>query len=327
MSRFYVVGGREKSDARKKEEWHHFRKAVIVSVDAERDEAEVALEYESPESVRPDDDPSIIFKAGTVQDGRLYACTQTEVLIFDFPSLEQVGYCSAECFNDVHHVKPAGEGNLLVVNTGLDMLVEMSPEGEMLREWNVLGEDPWAEYSRDVDYRKISTTKPHDSHPNYVFTHDSDVWVTRFEQRDAIAVTSPDRRIDIDLEKPHDGVVDGDRVYFTTVDGRIVIADLRSARVERVVDLNRITDTEVALGWCRGLSLLGDGKVAVGFSRLRPTSVQKNVWWVKRKVLNAESSEKLPTRIAIYDLEEERFCWEYDLEPCGLNAIFSIHPL
>ena len=77
-------------------------------------------------------------------------------------------------------MRPTPEGNLLITNTGLDSVMEMTLDGEVLHEWGVLGDDPAERFPRDVDYRKIVSTKPHRSHPNNTFYSNGQVWVTRF---------------------------------------------------------------------------------------------------------------------------------------------------
>ncbi len=67
--------------------------------------------------------------------------------------------------------------------------MEVTPEGEILREWSVIGEDTWARFSRQIDYRKVPTTKPHRSHPNFAFLLEGDIWTTRCDQKDAICLT------------------------------------------------------------------------------------------------------------------------------------------
>lgn len=322
MKSLYVLGGQRKSSPLSRQEKRHFQKGVIVRVDPETGDAKVCAEHVSPPDVRAEE-PAIIFKSCTLQGDRLYACTQTEVLIYSFPDFERVGYLSLPLFNDVHHVRPTANGTLLVVNTGLDMVLETTLEGEVVREWNVLGEDPWERFSRDVDYRKVASTKPHKAHPNHVFFLDEDIWVTRFEQKDAVCLTRPDGRIPIDIERPHDGLVHGDSVYFTTVDGHVVIADRTERRVKEVIDLNGIHDRSEALGWCRGLMVDGS-KVWVGFSRLRPTKFKEAVSWVKHGFNSVGAYNTSPTHIACYDLAEKKCLDEIDVEPFGLNTIFSV---
>lgn len=322
----YVVGGhRREGGVRDRDPARLFRKAMIVRVDPDTGESKTCVEYVSP----PDacaEDPAILFKAGTVHGDRLYVCTLTEVLTYSFPAFELVGYLSLPLFNDLHHVRPTPEGNLLVVSTGLDMVVEVTPDGEVLREWNVLGEDPWERFSRDVDYRKVTSTKPHHSHPNYVFRLNGEVWVTRFEQKDAVCLDHPQEIIEIDVQHPHDGIVHEGLVYFTTVDGHVVVADGDHRRVEKVVDLNGIHERNGALGWCRGLTV-DRGEVWVGFSRLRPTRFRKNLSWVRHGFLGGGKAgvyNTAPTRVACYDLQKKTCLKEIDLEPAGLNSIFSI---
>jgi hypothetical protein len=130
---------------------------------------------------------------------------------------------------------------------------------------------------------------------------------------------------------PHDGVSYNGRIYFTTVNGCVVIANPKNGRIESVVDLNGITHERGPLGWCRGIYVLDENRVIVGFSRLRSTKFQDNLAWVKRwakKGLGLEETfATKPTRIALYDLRLGKLCWEKGLEEVGLNAIFSIHAL
>ncbi|HXG24689.1 MAG TPA: hypothetical protein VNJ09_09060 [Chthonomonadales bacterium] len=324
MTGFYVVGG-HRSDWKRWQDEIRYTAGCISRVCLEEERVEPVINYVSPPEACPEQNPSTVFKAATREGDRLYACTTTEVLIYQLPEFQQVGYLSMPCFNDVHHVRPCPDGNLLVASTGLDMVVMVSPTGETLHEWNVLGEDTWKRFSREIDYRKVPSTKPHRSHPNYLFLIGDDIWVTRFYQRDAICLTSPGKRIEIGLEAPHDGIVYEDRVYFTTVDGHIVIADAHSLQVERVIDLNAWNSAKKVLGWCRGIEVLDRDHIIVGFSRLRDTEWLDNIRWVQYKVGLRDTYGNLPTRVSLYDIRRGRLCWEYDLEPYGHNTVFSIH--
>lgn len=327
MTDIYVVGGRQQKGWCRRGEEARYSSGTIGLLRPFKACFEPILEYVSPPEVCPEEDPSIVFKAATLEGDRLYACTTTEVIIYQIPEFCEIGYISLPHFNDVHHVRPCPDGNLLVASTGLDMVVKISPTGETLHEWNVLGEDTWRRFSRAVDYRRVSSTKPHRSHPNYLFYIGEDIWVTRFYQRDAICLNAPGKRIDIAIEAPHDGIVYEDRVYFTTVDGHIVIANTNNLRVERVLDLNEWNETKKVLGWCRGLAVLDRDHIIVGFTRLRDTKWYDNVRWVQYKVGLRDNLGGLPTRIGLYDIRRGRLCWEYDLEPHGYNTVFSIHPV
>jgi hypothetical protein len=257
---------------------------------------------------------------------KLYTCTTTEVLIFQVPSFRQVGYISLPCFNDLHHAIPASDGNLLVVSTGLDMVFKVSLGGEVLQEWCVVDEAPWTRFSRSVDYRKIETTKPHLSHPNFVFELNGETWVTRFTQRDAISLNGSKARIDIALEKPHDGVLWGDHLVFTVVDGKVIFANRQTHRVDRVLDLRQIQDRnqQVLPAWCRGVLPVDANTMWVGFTRIRRTLFRENVRWAK--IVLREGTVVKPTHIALFDIANGVCLKEIDLEPYGLNCVFGIFP-
>jgi hypothetical protein len=324
MKSLYILGGRQKRTfLNPKEEWHLYERALILELDPESGASKVRVDYETPLDARAAEDPSVLFKSGTLRGNRLYACTSTEVLVYELPQFKRVGYVSLPCFNDLHHVRPTDQHNLLVANTGLDMVVEFTPQGEVLRQWNVLGEDPWERFSRETDYRKVASTKPHRSHPNYVFQLGSDIWVTRHVQRDAVCLTRSARPIAIDLEKPHDGDVSAHGIYFTTVDGQVVVVDPNTLQVRKVVDLNPIdNESRVLLGWCRGLLMLDEARVWVGFTRIRRTKFRENLSWVRHAFRDVVK----PTHIALYDLSAKKCLEEIDLEHHGMDVVYSIFP-
>jgi len=208
-----------------------------------------------------------------------------------------------------------------VVNTGLDQILEMDYDGKVVREWNTMGRDPWENFDPTIDYRRVQSTKPYESHPNHVFEIDGEVWATRFKQKDAISLENPQRRIDVNVERVHDGVVFGDQVYFTAVSGHIVVANTTTLEVEDRIDLNEFEAGDPQLGWCRGIAPDNEG-AWVGFSRLRPTAIRENVAWVKDGF-----RKSLPTHIARYDLNERKLVKRINLEEHDLNAVFSIFPL
>lgn len=320
----YVLGGRQKKLLFKSEdEPHLYEAALILQIDTETGASKVCVEYKSPPAVCPGKDSSHVFKCGTLVGNLLYACTSTEVMVFEVPSFERTCYVSIACFNDLHHVAPSHDGHMLVANTGLDMVVKVTAKGRSLEYWNVLGEGPWSRFSPEVNYRKRASTKPHRSHPNYVFELGDEVWVTRFTQRDAVCLTQPGKKIRIGVETPHDGIVMGNRIYFTTVDGKVVIAGRESLKVEETVDLNKLHGKDHALlGWCRGLLPVDGDKVWVGFTRVRKTALKENILWVKHAFRETEA----PTHLALYDLAAKRCLKEIDLEQYGMNVVFGMHP-
>jgi len=190
-----------------------------------------------------------------------------------------------------------------------------------------LGDDPWARFSRDIDYRKVETTKPHRSHPNFVFELDDEVWVTRFHQRDAISVSGSGKRIEIAGEFPHDGLIWGERILFTAVDGKLVMVNRHTLGVEQIVDLRQIQDRdqEVLPAWCRGLLPVDERRIWVGFTRIRKTIFREHVRWVK-SVLR-EGTVVKPTHVALFDIVDKGCLKQFDLEPYSLNTVFGILPV
>lgn len=324
MNSFYVVGGRLRDTVfRKLEEWQSCDQALVIELDPSRNESRPCVEYTSPPEVCPPDLPAILFKSATLKGNKLYTCTSTEVLVYELPSFRLGHYISLPCFNDLHHAYPSREGTILAAVTGLDMVVEVTTDGKLVREWSVIAEDTWARFSRHTDYRLVPTTKPHRSHPNHVFELEGEVWVTRFQQRDVICLTKPGCRIDIAVGRPHDGYLFGDKIYFTTVDGHVVIANQKTLHVEQTIDLNQMSgQSGQVLGWCRGVLPLDERRVWVGFTRVRPTKFVENVAWVKHG-----GSRHRPSHVALYDLERKACELEIALEPHGIGVVFSLLPI
>lgn len=326
----WAIGGEQRlATFRQLEEWNKFQTAVVARVDTGTGAAERVLEYVSPPENCPDNQPSILFKAATIDGDTAWLCTQTEVLECALPSFAIRQVISLPCFNDLHHVTPGPDGTLFVAVTGLDAVAELTRDGELIRLVDVLGGDPGERFARDVDWRKVPTTKPHRAHPNYVFFVDGRPWVTRFEQRDAVPVDDPaggGGRFPVSQGKGiHDGCLHDGRLHFTSVDGHLLTFDLATG--ERTdLDLNtlREPDDDRPLGWCRGVLPLG-GRIWVGFTRLRHTRLRQNLSWLRHGFRTTEFHRGLPTRIALYDLEQPAVLRQVDLEDVGLNAIFSIH--
>jgi hypothetical protein len=323
---FVVLGGRNRVNSLGKPEWTQFDLAMALNVDVSAGSVTSLLEYKSPPEVTaPQGNRAVLFKAGSLVAGHLYLCTQTEIMVYSYPEMKRVRYLSLPCFNDLHHVHPRENGNLVVVSTGLDMVFEIDAQDGIVNEWSTLDGSGWEKYDRKEDYRKWATTKPHLSHPNYAFEIGDRLWVTRFEQRDALCLDTPGLKMDIGIQKPHDGAIHDGRVYFTTVDGHIVIVDASTHKCINVVDLNKIENVNYSLGWCRGIHVVDKDKVIVGYSRIRPTKIQQNIRWVRHKLTGAKTSGLRPSRIVQYDLRQGRLDWEFSLEQYGMNALFSIH--
>lgn len=324
---FYVTGGKQRPPDRQYSDWDSYEKGVILHVDIECSKVKVAAEYVSPEEVvAPEVDRATMFKAGCIVGDRIYVCTSTEVLVYSVPDFQRVGYVTHPWFNDLHHVIPAGDGNLVAVNTGLDMVMLVSPEGECLNAWSVNSDPLWERFSPDTDWRRVATTKPHKSHPNFAYYLDGELWVTRCHEKDACRVTDHTNRMEIAVQYVHDGVVKDDRVYFTTVDGRIAIFDAITRSMVELIDLNGLDGKNTPLGWCRGIRPLDDSTVIVGFSRVRRTKFREKLAWLKHFAGVNNGGVFAPGRIALYDIKKKKLLREIALEDYGIDALFSILP-
>lgn len=324
--RLWAIGGEQRGVPHWIREWRLYKRALVVK--AESGIVRRVLEYESPPEHCADEEPSILFKAATIASDRAYLCTQTEVLICDFPSFAIRKIVSLPCFNDIHHVTLGPDGCLYVAVTGLDAVAVLSPDGDLFRLVSVDGGKVWDRFSPNIDYRKLATTKPHRSHPNFVFFLDGQPWVTRFQQRDAVPLDGDLKGRSIfklGTEGVHDGHIDGNFIYFTAVDGFVLRFDLSSGEKE-VFDLNVIPNSYHGrpLGWCRGLCPVA-GKMWVGFSRIRYTALRQNLDWIRRGFKQADRFPPAPTRLACYDLAAGRLVEEIDLEVESMNTVFSVH--
>ncbi len=99
-------------------------------------------------------------------------------------------------------------------------------------------------------------------HPNHVVVWGGDVVATLLASRELRSMRTHRTLARLDAP-PHDGLVIGDTLWVTTVDGRVW-----SVTHGGVVSL--VTDTSATgrLGWCRGLMVEG-GTLAVGLTAIR----------------------------------------------------------
>jgi hypothetical protein len=116
----------------------------------------------------------------------------------------------------------------------------------------------------------------------------------------------------------------GDKVYFTTVDGHVVVANLKTDKVERVLDLHSFDPDKSHTGWSRGLKVIDDEHIIVGFSTLRVTKFRENVRWVKSRFGLLGDSKPTPTHISMYNIKEKKLCWRRVLDDPCLDVIFSV---
>ena len=320
-----LTGGIEKTQ--KQDEWSGFQLAIALELDVATGECQRVIEYFSPEENRPaKPECSVLFKSGDIQGNELVVCTQTEALVYELSNYTLKQTYSLHAFNDVHHVKRLPNGNLLVCATGLDAVFEINVAGDIVEQWSTTDKEIWDKFEPSTDYRKVLTTKPHASHPNFCFDYQGEKFVTRFKQKDAISLTG-DKRFNIEVGGPHDGFVLGDEVYFTTVNGFIVGFNIETAERVLLENLNDYQEnTKRNLGWCRSLLMTSKDEAIVGFSRIRTSKFSDYLSWVKEKT-GAGEGNALPSRVVKYNFKDRRIEWSVNIEDHDMNAIFSILPL
>ena len=228
-------------------------------------------------------------------------------------------YVSLPFFNDVHHVRPTPEGNLLVANTGLDMVVELTPTGDVVKIWNVLGDDPWARFSRDTDYRLVQHDQaaPRPPEPRLLHRRRAVGDALRAARRDLAERPDAAHRRSASSASTTAWSTSG-RVYFTTVDGKS-----HRRHPDAGGRPGHGPDQGASIGhapWLGAWPAHRRRTLWVGFSRIRPTKFRENVGWVLRGL-----KRDFGTHVGCYDLRTGNRVGQFKVEPFGLSAIFGIY--
>lgn len=314
---FLITMGYPKKDHLKHEDWNKYAKCALQVINFATGTLVKESVYISPsDKIAPN--VSIQFGAGTFYKHDFYVPTRTEILVYKMPELYISKIYSHPTFNDIHHVNI--QNNMIYIcNTGLEIIQIMNFNGDIFAEYNVGLSSTWKRFNTGIDYRLVETTKPHETHTNYIFFLDGDLWCTRFLQRDAICLTDQSKKINLNIGMggPHDGLVKGDFIYFTLTDGYIVIVNKQSLKVEDILDLNKISNYNVLLGWCRGIDVVGN-KAYVGFSSLRASKYREYGMWIKH------GKKPLGSRIAEYDLNTKTLTREVFVAKDTGAAIFTV---
>jgi len=317
---FILTLGYPKRDHVRKHDWNKYKEGALQIINWETGTLLREDRYVSPPG-RVVNDGNILFKAGTLHGKKFFVPSATEILVYELPRLRIKEIYSHPSFNDLHHVT-VHNNIMYICNTGLEIIQVMNLDGDIVAEYNVAASDTWERFSRETDYRLVVTTKPHESHANYIFFLEGEIWCTRFLQRDAVCIGNPSKRINLNVSKggPHDGLVRGDFIYFTLTDGYVVIVNKYTLKLEDVIDLNLISNYNVLLGWCRGIEVIGKNAY-VGFTALRWSKYREYGLWIKR------GKKRLGSRIAEYDLQAKTLVKEVPVARDTGAAIFTVRDI
>lgn len=317
-----VTGGRyprnwDSLQAQNKENFIRFVSGEIIQLDWDSLSITNTIKYKSPPEVR---NPSMMFKGGEIDRHNLNIVTNSELLVYDLRTWNIASRISLPSFNDLHGVMTIKD-KFWIVNTGLELIQVVGKNNSKGQDFNMAGPDTWTRFDRKIDYRQVGSTKPHEMHINHLFSVGEDYYVTRMLKKDAICLQNIERRFDIAVGNPHDGVVMGKKIYFTTTNGHVVIFDSQSLQRILVIDLCELLKKSglKADGWCRGILPISTHRVLVSFTQLRKTMFKEFVSWMKNI-----GQSPAPSRVVEFDLREKRAVKEFIVPGDQGMAIFSL---
>lgn len=319
-----ISGSKERKNGYELGEGKYYECAKLLKLDLQSGAVNTVLQKAEGGQHYPKEHPNLQYSSCCLVDGVLWLPTDTEVYKLSYPELKVLTIISHPFFHNIHSVN-VFDDRVYVTSTGLDMVAVFDTEGTLIELFNTEGKEVWHRFSKHQDYRMVHSTRPHDCHPNFVFTWKGKIWVTRCKQQDAvrlddvnekIEITNPAKRISV-----HDGVVFKDKVYFTTVDGYLVVADPQSKEREQEINL-LLHMNESQLGWARGLSMTDDAVAYVAFSRIRRTRMIDRLAWLAKGDL--EKMKFVPACILAFDLNSQRVLQKYDLPIDVIDAIYGV---
>jgi len=310
-----------------KQEGKNFNKAVIQIIDWDKKTIVDEISYKSPpENLGPG--LSMQFKGASIFKGKYFVVTNTEILRYQLSNWELETVISHPTFNDLHGVLPF-KNLLYVCNTGLEIVQAVSDNSEIKQEINLATVPTYERFNKNQDYRLIATTKPHEIHVNHLFVIDGELWATRGHKSDCINVYDDSQRISLRCSSGnrenvlcHDGLVRDSLIYFTSVNGYILVVDKIKRTIVKEININRIKNLDKRLGWVRGLEIV-DNYAFIATSKLRSTSFKAYTRWV---LTGNEPSMK--SSIIQIDLNKNKIVYRYEMDKYHSHAIYSIlkHP-
>jgi hypothetical protein len=323
MRKLLVTGATERENWFQLGDGKAYDAAKLHCLDLETGQVAELLTIDTGGANYPSEHPNLQFTAGYTDGSQLWLPTDTEVRLYDYPSLRLQRIFSYPFFNNIHSVTRIDD-LVAVTSTGLDLVALLDANnGRIVDLINVAGKDTWHRHDPNIDYRLVHSTRPHEGHPNYVFSIQGEPWVTRCTFDDAVRLRDVSDRIDIGRGKDisaHDGVVEGNYIYFTTVDGGISIASAIEKSIVEDIDLKKVERPYTVRGWCRGL-LLTENYAFVGFSKLRKTRNSRKIKWMNlikgAKYLHEAS-------VVCYERDSWRKVDEWRFAPEQLSAIYGL---
>ncbi len=306
-------------------EGKYYGEAKLLLLDLNSGRFESVLSLNKGNEHYPKEHPNLQFTAACLDGDVLWLPTDTEIRKYLLPAMELQSVYSHRCFHNIHSVCVVGE-QLAVTSTGLDNVVMLDKStGEINSIVNTQGKEPWHRFDEQTDYRLIHSTRPHDSHPNYVFQLNDELWVTRCRQEDAVNLADVSQSFNIsgdDSISVHDGVVWQDKVVFTRVDGLLVVCDQKSKQVIEVIDPFEGNKSR-PVGWSRGLHI-ENGVFYIGYSKLRKTKMRDKLKFLTKGNIKYNSGNN--ALIVAFDMKARKVLNVFETEEGELDAIYGVLP-
>ena len=292
----------------------------ICQIDWGKKAVERLYKYDTPEN-KINSNITKELTCGHIFNKELYVTSRTEVIIMDLETFEIKRKITSPTFHDLHHVMRS-ENDVLVANTGLEMVQRFTIEGEELEQINLSSIPTWKRFDKSIDYRLVESTKPHKIHVNFIFErYPGEIWATCLLTKKAISLSESKKCIKIEEGYIHDGCVFENSIFFTTTNGYLVEFNRKTLKINRKYNIFKQYEEHKSgkLGWCRGVGI-SEGRAFVGFTKIRTTN---NIRYLKN-LMNRKNT--LPSKIIEVNLKEKRIVDEYNL-PFNDSSIFSIIPI
>jgi hypothetical protein len=325
LKKLLVAGGRLRPNGYELGDGKYYDKAILMQLDLDSGVYTELLSKEQGNENYPAEHPNLQYTAPCLEGDILWLPTDTEIYKYQLPELKELACFSHPCFQNLHSAHIFND-ELVVTSTGLDNVVVMNKEsGEIKDIFGTEGKGPWYRFDVNTDYRQVHSTRPHVTHPNYVFKIDDDYWVTRCGFEDAVKINDVSDKIKVgqkDIIAIHDGIGWGDKLVFTRVDGFIVVCD---PKTREVLDKHDPFENERnrPLGWCRGLCI-EDDIFYIGYSKLRKTKLKSKLKYLTKGNFKFTSGNN--SLVVAYDMKNKKVLRIYESEDHVIDAIYGILP-
>jgi hypothetical protein len=322
---------------------------VVWCIDLTTERAEVLLRWTPPEPLRV---PAKGFAGASFgADGLLYAAAHAAVVRVDVRRAAVTGVLHQPCMNDLHHVASRGD-RLYVSNTGLGAVDVLGLDGTFFGSHTLLpawanarrmggealplsappvrpgwaGDPPsaWPDEVEDDGYHTADRRQapfhrlkvPDYLHVNHVAFVGDRLIATCFADGTLRDLGTFEPVACVPGAFLHDGVVRGDGLWLTAIDGTVIELDART-----YIERQRLSVFSTGhYGWCRGLAVT-DERLLVGLTEVRRGRLPRHRWAER----DPEGSE---TSVLLLDRADGRLLARVDLtDPQRHTKLYSVLPI